>query len=128
MSTEGNVSVPNESAREGIDSIDTVRVESADPSVLSLIEMSSSRSSGALRSRSNGLLLRLRLSSFSDSCARSMMASTVILFSLTIRCRRVRWLFNGGMLVTASKAATDGGIASGECPSFARCEECCLRL
>lgn len=117
-SIDDSVSVVKESAREGMDSTDTVRVESADPMLLSDGETSShSSSSGALNSTSKGLLSNVKLSSFSDSCDRSIMDSTVRrLLSLGLRCcRRLRDPFDGGgMLVIANRAATDGGMASGE--------------
>jgi hypothetical protein len=43
-----------------------------------------------------------------------MMDSTVILFSSLV-CRMLLVAFGGGILVIARRAATEGGIASGEC-------------
>jgi hypothetical protein len=48
------------------------------------------------------------------------MDSTVILFSVFV-CRKLRAL-EGGMLVTASRAATEAGMASRECTSRERRE------
>lgn len=68
LSTEENVSVENESVREGTDSQETVRVDNGDAIVLSPMDrLSSSMSSGGLNSTSSGPLMKLRLSSFSDS-------------------------------------------------------------
>jgi hypothetical protein len=68
-----------------------------------------------------GLRLRVKLSSFSDSCDRSIIDSTVILWSSRVRRGRCdRNVFGDGMLVSASKAATDGGMASGEWTSLGR--------
>jgi hypothetical protein len=82
---EESVSVAYELHSEGMDSRETVLVESTEPIVLSQSDISSdSRSSGAIKRISNGLLLSVKLNSFSDSCALSIMDSTVILFSILV--------------------------------------------
>jgi hypothetical protein len=127
-SSEENVlSVVKELLSDGIDSIEIVRVERTDSGMLSQTDVSSaSRSSGAINRMSKGLLLSVRLSSFSDSCALSMIDSTVILFSVFV-WRKLRAALGGGMLVTANKAATEAGIASRECASLERAMEWFLR-
>ena len=124
------MSVVYDSLSDGIDSSDTVRVESAEPTLLSQNEDTSSpsRSSGAVNNRSRGPLLSVRLSSFSDSCDLSIIDPTVIRFSLPVPVlRRLRDDLGGGMLVMAKRAATEGGIASGVCTSRGRWEEECGR-
>lgn len=113
VSTDDRAAVEKESPRDGIDSSEIVRVENVDSTVLSLIDISSSssRSSGALSSNSMGLLPNVKLSAFSDTCACSMIASTVNGLSLDERRKPARRP-GGGMLVTASKAATEGGRSS----------------
>lgn len=87
------VSVVKESVNEGIDctdSYETVLVERGDAMVLSPMDMSSSsKSSGGLSKTSRGPLMKLRLSSFSDSWLCSSIDSTVMRFSLSLtrRCR-----------------------------------------
>lgn len=121
LSTDGIV-VPNESPSEGRLSKDPARVESAEVKQLSLVTDASSSitSSGGLNSNSMGLLpngeLRLSswLNSFSETCDRGTMESTVILW------RALPRLDGGGMLVTARSAATEGGTASDACLSRRR--------
>jgi hypothetical protein len=126
-SNEESVSVVNELLSDGMDSIEIVLFESTDSDMLSQMDVSSdSKSSGAINRISMGPLLSFKLSSFSDSCALPMMDSSVILFSVFV-CRRLRVPLGGGMLVTASRAATDAGMASRE-TSLERCvTEWCLR-
>lgn len=108
-------SVEKESVRDGTDSHDTAReVDKGDAMVLSPMEKSSSsKSSGGLSRTSRGPLMKLRLSSFSEFWPCSM-DSTVMRFSLGLagRCRVLR--LGGGMEVTARRAATDAGMASGD--------------
>jgi hypothetical protein len=112
--------VVNELLNDGMDSSETARADRKEPGPLPKVDVSSaSRSSGAIKRISIGPLLSFKLSSFSDSCALSMIDSTVILFSVLV-CRRLRPPFGGGMLVTASSAATEGEMASGECRSLRR--------
>jgi hypothetical protein len=112
--------VANELPSDGMDSIETVRVESTELVTLSQTDTSSaSRSSGDIRRMSKGLLLSDRLNSFSDFWALSIIESTVIIFSVLV-WRTLREALGGGMLVTANKAATEGGMESGECTSLGR--------
>jgi len=116
------VSVAKELLSEGADSMEIVRVERRDSEMLSQMDASSaSRSSGAIKRISIGPLQSFRLNSFSDSWALSMMSSTVILFSAFV-WRRLRAPFEGGMLVTASRAATEAEMGSRESASFGRRE------
>lgn len=81
VSNEESVFVVYESSRDGMELTEAVR-ENGDPTLLSARETSSmSESSGALSSRSKGLLPRLRLNSFSASGDCSVTGSTVIPFS-----------------------------------------------
>lgn len=125
VSSDETVSVENDSLSDGIDSKDTVRVERTDPRALSHKDKSSSsRSSGGVSNKSRGPLLKVKLSSFSDSCDLSMIDSTVILFSMAVfDWRMLREDLGGGMLVIASSAATDAGMTSGECMSWDRRDE-----
>jgi hypothetical protein len=115
VSTEDSVFAVKEPSKDGTESREAVR-ENGDPELLSPREtLSMSRSSGALNSKSRGLLPRFKLNSFSASCDRSITDSTVILFSaFARRCRFDLKLLGGGMFVTARRAATEAGIASGE--------------
>jgi hypothetical protein len=114
LSTDGSV-VPKESPNDGKLSREPARVDRADVKQLSLVtEASSSKnSSGGLKSTSIGLRpnedarLSSWLRSFSETCDRGTIESTVILWRMLPR------LLGGGMLVTASSAATEGGTASG---------------
>lgn len=117
-----------ESPREGRLSKDPARVENADVTQLSLmIDMSSSNgSSGGLSSTSIGLRLKGEklsswLKSFSETCDRGTMESTVIRDSLEdCRWRMLPRLLGGGMFVTANSAATEDGMPFGECASRRR--------
>lgn len=115
------VPVVKESASDGTESSDTVRVDRSGSRVLSLTEeeSSSSRSSGAVNRTSSGLLLSENLNSSSVSRELSVMDLTVIRFSLSCsplklgdRCR-LRVERERGMVVTAKSIATDGEMESG---------------
>jgi hypothetical protein len=124
--SEGKLS--NESARPD-------KTDAMAPSLIMEPTSSSIRSSGGLINTSIGLRLPLKdedrlnsflnssLSSFSETCDRGTMESTVIRgCCLIARCRRLPRLDGGGMVVTARSAATDGGIASSDCTSPPRRE------
>src|SRR5687767_1329020 len=77
VSTEEMWSVANDSPKEGMESTETVRMDNADPTLLSLMLMSSSmRCSGGVRSISIVPRLRDQLNSFSDTWRSSKMSST----------------------------------------------------
>lgn len=80
VSTDEWPSVAKEPPREGMDSMETVLVEKALPGPLSLAKdmgSYSSSSSGGERSKSSGLCPNVKLSCFSETCCRSIMASKV---------------------------------------------------
>jgi hypothetical protein len=109
---------------------EAARVDMVEVKTLSLVTdaSSSSRSSGGLRRISIGLP-RLNeegrsssstsssLSSFSDTRDLGTIESTVIRPSAYRGDRVLPRRLGGGMLVMASRAATDGGIESDECAS-----------
>jgi hypothetical protein len=104
------------SSRDGIESLDRVRLDMMDSRPASLpTKSSSSNSSGGLSSRSNELLPSDRLYSFSETPVCSRIAFTVSLCSAPVRLRTLLFDFGGGIEVMAKSAATEGGIASGEC-------------
>ena len=106
--------MPNESPSDGIESTEMVLVDNAEPILQSLMLRSSSNaSSGGDSSISIVSFPNDQLSSFSETCCSSMISVAVISLSFLLflrlelpRCR--------GMLVTASKAATEGEISSDE--------------
>lgn len=111
---EGEDSSMDASSREGIDSLDIVLEDMMDSLPFSLPHRSSSNSSGAPSRKSSGLLPSDMLSSFSETSVFCKMESTVSRCPAPLFCRTLFLYFCGGIDVSASSAATEGGIASGE--------------
>jgi len=109
-------------SKEGIISLESVRVDTTDSAPVSLPAVSSSStSSGGLSRKSSGPFPNDMLNSFSDTDVSSRIESTV---SLCLAPRDFRRLllfdFGGGIAVIARSAATEGGMASGEWVSRVR--------
>lgn len=105
---------------DGTDSLDVVLVDRTEPRPFSKLKQSSeSSSSGGLNRSSRGLPLKDMLNSFSETLVCCSIASTVNRCSEVPRLRLLLD-FGGGIEVMARRAATEGGIASGECTSCGR--------
>lgn len=109
-------------SKEGIISLESVRVDTTDSAPVSLPAVSSSStSSGGLSRNSSGPFPNDMLNSFSDTDVSSRIESTV---SLCLAPRDFRRLllfdFGGGIAVIARSAATEGGMASGKWVSRVR--------
>lgn len=117
-------SLVKDSSNDGIESMEYVLVDMAEPMLQSLTLSSSSMASwGGERSMSSGLRLRDQLRSFSEPWPQSMTSSTVK--DLTVRRRR-RSCLGRGISVTARRATSDGEMESGENESRGRlrCDVC----